>query len=261
MNVLDKFSLNKKVAVVTGGAGHLGAAMAEALNDAGAKVVVLDLNEELFNQNFSAKTNFYYIHGDISNTESIKNGYNEIINQFGRIDVLINNAIYLKGGGCLPEDIDDEMWSISAEGVAGSVFRCIREVIPFMKKTQGSIVNIASMYGVIAPDLSMYDDVCSPYLNPINYGAFKASVIQITKYFGAYLIPEGINVNCITPGAFPSPKVQKNEEFIKRLMEKTPSKRIGTPDDLKGVVLFLSSKASDYIVGQNIIVDGGWTLW
>ncbi len=138
MNTLDKFSLKNKVAIVTGGAGHLGAAMAESLNDAGAIVVIMDLNEDLFNRKFSGKTNFHYVNGDISNTESIKNCYHEVIAKIRRIDVLVNNATYLKGGGCLPEAIDDEMWSISAEGVAGSVFRCIREAIPHLKETQGA---------------------------------------------------------------------------------------------------------------------------
>ena len=262
MNVIESFSLKGKVAVVTGGAGHLGTAMSEALNEAGAFVAVIELTQEKFDDKFAGKENFFFVEGDISSSDNIKHCFQKIMDKYGRIDVLVNNAVYLKGGGRLPEQIDDEMWAISADGVLGSVFRCIREVIPFMEKTGGSIVNIASMYGVIAPELSMYDgEVCSPYLNPVNYGALKAGVIQMTKYFGAYLISKNINVNCLTPGTFPSPKVQQNEEFIKRLSNKNPANRIGSPEDLKGAVVFLGSGASKYIVGQNIIVDGGWTIW
>ena len=147
------------------------------------------------------------------------------------------------------------------EGVAGSVFKCIREVVPYMEKTGGSIVNIASMYGVISPNLSMYNDVCAPFLNPVAYGAGKAAVVQMTKYFGAYLVGKGIRVNSISPGTFPSPKVQENKEFVRRLSEKNPVNRIGVLDDIKGPVLFLCSDASRYVVGQNLMVDGGWTIW
>ena len=104
------------------------------------------------------------------------------------------------------------------EGVAGSVFKCIREVIPYMEKTGGSIVNIASMYGVVSPNLSMYNDVCAPFLNPVAYGAGKAAVVQLTKYFGAYLVNKGIRVNCVSPGTFPSPKVQENEVLVVHYM-------------------------------------------
>jgi gluconate 5-dehydrogenase len=261
MNVIESFSLKGKIAVITGGAGHLGTAMSEALNEAGAMVAVIELTQEKFAEKFAGKDNYFFVEGNISDTENIKNCFQKIMEKYGTIDILINNAVYLKGGGCLPEQITDEMWAYSADGVLGSVFRCIREVIPFMQKTGGSIINIASMYGVIVPELSMYEGVCSPYLNPVNYGALKAGVIQMTKYFGAYLIPKGINVNSITPGTFPSPKVQNNEEFIRRLSKKNPANRIGNPDDLKGAVVFLASDASKYIVGQNIIVDGGWSLW
>lgn len=260
MNVIESFSLKGKVAIITGGAGHLGTAMSEALNEAGAVVAVIELSQEKFDEKFSGKENYFFVQGDISDTENIKKCYQTVFDRYGRIDVLINNAVYLKGGGCLPEQITDEMWAISADGVLGSVFRCIREIIPYMGKNGGSIVNIASMYGVVIPDLSMYNGVCSPYLNPINYGALKAGVIQLTRYFGAYLISKNINVNCVTPGTFPSPKVQENLEFVERLSSKNPANRIGKPEDLKGAILFLSSNASNYIVGQNIIIDGGWTL-
>jgi gluconate 5-dehydrogenase len=125
----------------------------------------------------------------------------------------------------------------------------------------GNIVNIASMYGVVVPDFKVYDGDCKPNFNPPQYGASKAGVIQLTKFFGEYLIGDNIRVNAISPGPFPSPSVQKNEEFVNCLAGKNPSRRIGNPEDLKGALLFLASDASKYVVGQNIQVDGGWTIW
>ena len=179
----------------------------------------------------------------------------------GCIDILVNDAASISCGGKKPQEIDDAMWQSTMEGVAGSVFKCIREVVPYMEKTGGTIVNIASMYGVVSPNLSMYEGVCAPYLNPVAYGAGKAAVVQMTRYFGAYLVGKGIRVNSISPGTFPSSKVQENKEFVRRLSEKNPANRIGLPDDIKGTVLYLCSDASRYVIGQNIMVDGGWTIW
>jgi NAD(P)-dependent dehydrogenase (short-subunit alcohol dehydrogenase family) len=146
--------------------------------------------------------------------------------------------------------------------VLGSVFRSIREVMPYMKMTgMGNIINIASMYGIVVPDFRLYEGECLGSFNPPQYGAAKAGVIQLTKYFAEYLIPFNIRVNAISPGTFPSKSTQKNKEFIRRLSSKNPANRIGVPDDLKGTLVYLASDASKYVIGQNIQVDGGWTLW
>ena len=261
MNTLNLFSLKGKVAIVTGGCGWLGHAMAESLFDAGATVYVAGTNVEKFERVYGQETQFKFVSINIMDSESIRVAFQEINDKEGHIDVLVNNAAHVEGGGKIPEDITDAEWAGCQEGVMGSVFKCIREIIPFMSKTGGSIVNIASMYGIVSPDLSLYDDVCSPYLNPVDYGAGKAGIVQMTKYFGAYLIKRRIRVNAIAPGTFPSPKVQENQEFVRRLSEKNPAKRIGTPADMKGTVLYLASDASNYVVGQTIQVDGGWTIW
>jgi len=260
MNVLNSFLLNDKVAIVTGGYGHLGKGMSEALNEAGAKVVIAGKSKDKFLKTFASDKNYFFVETDISNTDSIINCFKSVYNQFGKIDILINNAVYMAGGGKTPDNITDEEWNVCSDGVLGSVFRCIREVVPFMKNG-GSIVNISSMYGVVSPDFSLYEGECANFFNPANYGAAKAGVIQLTKYYATYLIPKNIRVNCISPGTFPSLSVQKNTVFVERLQRKNPANRIGTPDDLKGVIVFLASNASNYVVGQNIVVDGGWTIW
>ena len=114
------------------------------------------------------------------------------------------------------------------------------------------------MYGVVAPDFSVYDD--SPqFFNPPHYGAAKAGLVQLTKYYASYLGKYNINVNAVSPGPFPHDSVQKDVGFIKRLESKTALKRIGKPSDLGGIFVFLCSDASNYITGQNLMVDGGWT--
>ena len=261
MNVIDLLSLKDQVAIVTGGAGHLGKAMTEALYEAGARVYVIARNKVTFDECKFDKDKVFFIKGDIMSKDSLNNCFQKVFDENNRIDILINNAFHLAGEG-LPEQISDEDWAETSEGVLGSVFRAIREVIPFMEKNNyGKIINIGSMYGVVSPNLSMYDIPCQDNLNPLHYGTLKAGVIQMTKYLGAYLIEKNINVNAISPGTYPSPNVQKDEVFVKRLKTKNPANRIGQPDDLKGVTLLLASHASDYIVGQNLIVDGGWTIW
>lgn len=260
MNTLELFSLEGKTAVVTGGCGHLGQAMVAALADAGAAVWVAGTNHEKFLRVFGPDTSLHFVKIDIMDSTSIREAFTEVAREAGQIDVLINNAAQYAGIGKKSEDLSDDDWVRCIEGIAGSTYKCIREVLPFMQ-AGGSIVNIASMYGIVSPYLAVYEPPCEASLIPVNYSAGKASVIQMTRYFGTYLIDRKIRVNSISPGPFPSPKVQENKVFADRLREKNPSHRLGDPEDLKGAVLFLASDASKYVVGQNIQVDGGWTIW
>lgn len=260
MNTLELFSLEGKTAVVTGGCGHLGQAMVAALADAGAAVWVAGTSHEKFLRVFGQESDLRFVKIDIMDSKSIREAFTEVAREAGQIDVLINNAAQYAGIGKKSEDLSDDDWVRCIEGIAGSTYKCIREVLPFMQ-AGGSIVNIASMYGIVSPYLAVYEPPCEASLIPVNYSAGKASVIQMTRYFGTYLIDRKIRVNSISPGPFPSPKVQENKVFADRLREKNPSHRLGDPEDLKGAVLFLASDASKYVVGQNIQVDGGWTIW
>ncbi len=260
MNTIELFSLKGKTAIVTGGCGHLGHAMVAALADAGASVWVAGTNHDKFLRVFGFDTTLRFVKIDIMDSTSIREAFTAVAAEAGQIDVLINNAAQYAGIGKKSEDLSDDDWVRCIEGIAGSTYKCIREVLPFMK-AGGSIVNIASMYGIVSPYLAVYEPPCEASLIPVNYSAGKASVIQMTRYFGTYLIDRKIRVNSISPGPFPSPKVQENKVFADRLREKNPSHRLGDPEDLKGAVLFLASDASKYVVGQNIQVDGGWTIW
>jgi len=265
MKIIDKFRLNNKIAIITGGYGYLGKYFTEALIEAGAITVITGKNFDKCK--ITAKEikekypegNIDYLELDISKSDSVKECFEKIYTKYKRIDILVNNAIYC--GNNTLEEMTDEEWSYGIDGTLNSVFRCTREIIPYMKKQKrGNIINISSMYGIVSPDFRIYENNLK-YSNPPNYGAAKSGVIQLTKYSAVYLAKYGIRVNCISPGPFPSQDVKKNKEFINRLSNKIPMGRIGKPEELKGALIFLASEASSYMTGHNLVIDGGWTVW
>jgi gluconate 5-dehydrogenase len=252
------FDLKDRIVLLTGGYGHLGSAIANSLLFHNATVIILGRDQEKFGKTFGPDRidRLHFLECDIASTESITKAFAKVAEQFAKIDVLINNAFYSKGQS--PETMTDEQWAYGVDGTLNSVFRCIRESIPYLKLSKGKIINVSSMYGMVAPDFSIYNDF-PQFLNPPHYGAAKAGVIQLTKYYASYLGAHGICVNTVTPGPFPSKQVQYEEGFIENLKEKTMLKRIGQPEDLAGAFVFLASSMADFITGQNIVVDGGWT--
>lgn len=263
MLLKELFDLKNKNIIITGGNGWLGRAMSEALAEYGANMIFLSRNENKNKELSEILTNTYgnnnhYYKMDLSNEKEIENVYKKINNKHGKIDVLINNSYY--GAGKELHDMEDKDWEKGIDGSINSVFRLTKLVLKnMMKNKKGKIINIASMYGVVAPDVRIYDN--NDFYNPANYGAGKAAIIQLTKYIAAVYGKYNITCNSISPGPFPNPKVQKNSKFIKSLEEKVPLNRIGNPEDLKGLILLLASDASNYINGENICVDGGWTKW
>lgn len=265
MKIIDKFKLNNKIAIVTGGYGYLGKYFTEALVESGAATITTGRSlakcKEIATQikEKYPEANIDYLELDISKSDSIKECFKKIYTKHKKIDILVNNAIYSKNNTL--EDMTDKEWSYGIDGTLNSIFRCTREIIPYMKKQKkGNIINISSMYGIVSPDFNLYENNLK-YSNPPNYGAAKSGVIQLTKYSAVYLAKYGIRVNCISPGPFPSHDVQKNKKFINRLSNKIPMGRIGKPKELKGSLIFLASEASSYITGHNLVVDGGWTIW
>lgn len=258
--MVHTFDLGGKIILITGGYGYLGKAITESLSFHGATVFVLGRSKEKFDAAFATvkgKENILFCDCDVASLASIENAFKKIAGEKGKIDVLINNAFFSKGQS--PEAMSDEEFAFGIDGTLGNVFRCIKAVIPYFKKnSSGKIINVSSMYGMVSPDFEVYNDFPA-YLNPPHYGAAKAGVIQLTKYYANYLGKNGITVNAVTPGPFPSAEVQKATGFIKELKNKTALNKIGNPEDLAGAFVFLSSSASDFVTGQNIVVDGGWT--
>lgn len=263
MNVRKLFDLTGKVALVTGGAGHLGSAISEGLAEAGAAVYIASRNEpkcqalaQAIGERTGAKATGLTL--DIASMDSVRHCVRRVAEEAGRIDVLVNNAVFVAGGRL--EDMSEENWLKGIDGGLHSVFRCMQAVIPIMEAGgSGSIINNSSMYGIVSPDPSIYGD--SGQNNPPNYGAAKAAVIQLTRYAACHLAHKGIRVNAFSPGPFPKPQTQQMKWFMANLERKNPMGRIGQPCELKGVVVFLASDASSYVTGVNIPVDGGWTAW
>jgi len=263
MDYKKLMDMTGKVCIVTGGTGYLGSANAKILKDFGATVVVADIREK--ETRWEEKDEVCYdlfVKCDISSTESFKECFKTVFDRFGRIDVLVNCAVYSAGHGssCDFETMSDETWRCGIEGGLDSVFKGMREVVPYMKENGGSIINYCSMYGLVSPDLRIY--VENPnQKNPPNYGAAKAAVLQLTRYGASSLAKYNIRVNCVTPGPFPSPQSQSSVAFNKRLADKTMLGRFGQNYEMAGAVLLLASDASTFMTGSNIVVDGGWTAW
>jgi len=260
--MVQTFDLSAKIVLITGGYGYLGTAITESLLFHGATVYVLGRDESkflaAFPENFGQRDKLFFQFCDVSMTESISNALKIIYAKTTKIDVLINNAFYSKGQS--PLKMTDEEWMTGIDGTLSNVFKFIREIIPyFSKSNSGKIINVSSMYGMVSPDFTAYIKF-PEFLNPPNYGVAKAGIIQLTKYYAAYLGKSGITVNTVTPGPFPSRKVQEKQGFINELSKRTCLNRIGSPEDIAGAFVFLASDASNFVTGQNIIVDGGWTI-
>jgi len=250
------FDIKENNIILTGSVGHIGYQLALGLLNRGANLicVVRDKNKKsrvkkIINQ--GAKV----IELDLTKMDEIDSFFSDIRGML--LHGLINNAAFSPTGNIETESY--EIWKEGIDGVLNIPFYFMQKAIPILKPSQGSIVNIASMYGVVSPDPNNYLNT-KEFANPPHYGVAKAGLIQLTKYAAIHLAEYGIRVNSISPGPFPNKEVQKSNEFMKILSSNVPLGRIGKPEELIGPVLFLLSSASSYITGQNIIVDGGWTV-
>jgi NAD(P)-dependent dehydrogenase (short-subunit alcohol dehydrogenase family) len=254
----DLFSLQDRIAIVTGAGGHLGAPMARGLAAAGAKVYLLGRRREpleALSTEIGARAQAVAM--DIMDPGQVE-AFLEALPE-KRLDVLVNNAYAGAGTGTV-----DEAFAQAYAVTVTAAFRLVREALPLLRRAVAvsggaSVINVASMYGIVSPDPRVYED--SP-ANPSFYGAAKAGLIQLTRHLAAELGPEKIRVNAVSPGPFPSPASQKNfPKLMQNLERKLPLGRLGRPEELVGAVTFLASDASSYVTGANLPVDGGWTAW
>ncbi len=256
MEIKSLFDLNGKVAIVTGGYTGIGRQMAEALAEAGAKVVVCARNYDACVRAAEEMQNTFHIETlaikcDVSSETDVKSLVDKTLSAFGKIDILVNNAGIVSGN--LPEETSLEEWKSVLDVNLNGVFLCSREVGKIMiENKRGKIINVSSIMGFQTTEL----------VSALSYVTSKGGIIAFTKELGVRWIKHNINVNAIAPGWFPTnmtePVLNPNMmDKSKELLKSIPARRLGGSDDLKGVTILLASSASDYIVGQTILVDGG----
>ena len=252
------FSLTGHVAIITGGAGLYGRHIAQALAEAGAHVVLaargIDACEETAEQLRSQGLEASALPLDLTREDSIRALRDDVVRSHGRIDVLVNNAVARAGGDM--SHTTREQWTATSTVNSTGLFLVTRDVgEQMMAQRSGSIINIASIYGVVGPDFSLYGD--TGMTNPAFYAYDKGGMISFTRYLAAFYAPAGIRVNCLSPGGLATP--DQPAEFVRNYAARVPLGRLAGADDIKGPVVFLASAASAYVTGVNIPVDGGWT--
>lgn len=256
------FDLTGKTAIVTGGAGLLGSKFCEGLAEFGANIVVIDLNREKtealvkkLSQKYSVTILPLLI--DITDKKSINGGVKTVLDKFERIDILVNSAYPRnKDYGKRFEDAELETWRENVDMNICSTFLITQVVAKqMMKQKQGSIINIGSTYGLVAPDFSIYEG--TKWTAPSEYSVIKGGIINFTRYLAAYLAPHNIRVNCISPGGIYD---NDSELFLKRYAEKCPLGRKAKAEEIVGGLIYLVSDAASYVTGHNLVIDGGWTI-
>ncbi len=270
MSIENLFSLKNKVAVVTGAVGLIGKHHCYALSEAGANVIACDIDlnkcEKLAGE---LSTKSVGIEVDITIPGSIKNLKEKILNEFGGIDILVNNAAIndmfenpsAASELSMFENYPLDMWQKSIDVNITGTFLCSQILGSEMaKKGKGSIINIASTYGIVAPDQSIYKNKngSQNFYKSAAYPVTKGAVISFTKFLAAYWGNKGVRVNALSPGGVEN---NQDEFFIENYSAKTILGRMAKPADYKGAIVFLASDASEYMTGANLIVDGGWTAW
>jgi NAD(P)-dependent dehydrogenase (short-subunit alcohol dehydrogenase family) len=268
--ISELFSLREKVAVVTGALGLLGKQHCYALAEAGASVVVTDLNEiECAKFASSLPGLAMGIGADITQKKSVKDFKDKILSNYGKLDILVNNAaINDKFEDPLTaleeskfENYPVEIFKKSLDVNVTGMFLCSQVLGSEMaNKGYGSIINVASTYGIVAPDQSIYINERGEqtFYKSASYPVTKGAVISFTRFLAAYWGTKGVRVNTLSPGGV---KDNQEEFFVKNYSAKTPLGRMAHPTDYKGALIFLASDASSYMTGANLIVDGGWTTW
>lgn len=243
------FLLTNKVIVVTGGNGLLGRKIVKRLKEAGATVFSADIQIDI------TKENDIYL--DITNEASVKNLIERVIGQHRKIDGWINNAYpRTKDWGNKVEDVPFESWRSNVDMHLNGYFICSKLALEQMKiQGFGCLINMSSIYGVVAPDFTVYDQ--TPMTMPVAYAAIKGALVNLTRYFAAYYGPHQIRVNAISPGGIFD---NQNEKFVDSYNKKVPLRKMGEPEDIAAAVHFLLSDDAAYITGHNLMVDGGWSI-
>jgi NAD(P)-dependent dehydrogenase (short-subunit alcohol dehydrogenase family) len=258
--------LTGRVAVITGGAGHIGSALAAALAELGAAIVVVDLDEAAcesvaasLRERFGATALAH--RADLASDAAVRGVAPFVERQCGRLDVLVNCAALvgtsqLTGWAVPFEQQTVEAWRKAMDVNLTAPFALVQSCADLLRRSgRGSVINIASIYGIVGPDWRLYEN--SGLGNPAAYAASKGALIQLTRWLATTLAP-AVRVNAITPGGVFRGTL---EPFLSRYVSRVPLGRMATEDDLTGAAVYLASDLSLYVTGHNLVVDGGWTAW
>lgn len=261
------FNLSGKIAIVTGAAGQLGGEYVSALLGAGASVAAFDIKPDhpksILKEIDSEK--IITVEVDITKRETIQKGLKTVITRLGTPDILVNNAAidappnadeYETGPfETYPESSWDIMMNVNLKGM----FLCCQVIGGHMaKQGGGSIINISSIYGILSPDQRLYEYKDKPFLKPVAYSVTKSGVLNLTRYLATYWAGRKVRVNTLTLGGVFN---KQDEKFLRNYNAKVPLGRMARQDEYNGAVLFLSSDASSYMTGSNLVIDGGFSCW
>jgi 2-deoxy-D-gluconate 3-dehydrogenase len=281
-DIFEAFRLDHRVAVVTGGAGLLGAEFCRTLLEAGAQVVIADVNQsqaEALAERLNAHSlplvsrdtsvqRALAVATDVTSPDSVQNMVDATLQTFGRLDILVNSAAldpkfdpeHAQHQTDAFETYPLEAWNQALSVNLTGMFLCCQAAVkPMLAQGRGVIINICSIYGVVAPDQRLYQQPGKPpRYKPVYYSVTKAGVLGLTRYLASYYAGKNIRVNALTPGGVYN---QHDEQFVQAYSARAVLGRMARKDELNGALLFLASDASSYMTGANLIVDGGWTTW
>jgi NAD(P)-dependent dehydrogenase (short-subunit alcohol dehydrogenase family) len=255
----DLFDLSGKVAVVTGGAGLIGSSLCDGLAAHSATVVLVDIDEDAAAKVANAIDGDIVVKRvDINSEPDVEALFESVVSHFGSVDILVNSAYPRnKNYGEQYENVSLSDWQENILLNLNSYYLTCKKASEIMKQQEsgGSIINLGSIYGAQAPDFNVYSG--TEMTSPVEYAAIKGAIINFTRYLASYLGEDGIRANVLSPGGVFN---NQDDTFVEQYEANTPLSRMAEPTDLKGPVVFLSADCSRYMTGQNLIIDGGWTI-
>ncbi|HLC03040.1 MAG TPA: SDR family oxidoreductase [Anaerolineales bacterium] len=271
-DVFGPFRLTGQTAIVTGGAGLLGAEFCRTLAAAGASVAVLDLDagkaDSLATAIRQSGGNALAVVGDVTDSASLRQAVARTEDDLGEVDILVNSAAkdpkfdpaHRAAASNAFEDYPLSLWEEALKVNLTGIFLATQAVVPSMlRQGRGTIVNICSTYGLVGPDQRIYQADDRPVqFKPVYYSVTKAGVLGFTRYLAAYYAGKKIRVNALTPGGVFH---DHDDEFVAAYASRTILGRMADQNEMNAALLFLASEASSYVTGSNLVVDGGWTAW
>ncbi len=262
------FDVSQEIVVITGVSGQLGAEYAKAFLSRGAKVVGLDIGPSARSEALATNhaAHYQFLSADVTNKSSLQSALTRAETKFGIPTVLVNNAALDSPPSAPPEengpfeDYPESSWDKVVDVNLKGVYLCCQIFGTAMAKaSKGSIINVASIYGVVSPDQNLYEyrrQRGEVFFKPVAYSASKSGILNLTRYLAVYWAKQNVRVNSLTiAGVFNN----QEQAFLDVYCGRIPVGRMANPDEYNGSVLFLASEASRYMTGHNLVVDGGWT--